>query len=412
MSEKHVGASGSPDNGLPIEDLIRAALRSEGLLVPQTVEEVRRFEDELARNPVEVPAHLLTTEWLFNASRETDELPVPTMTCADPPDNCAVAARDGSAIPNTVAGKMRKDRGRHEDSLVLQATDSGDSDDEVIQFGSSQRLREIADFAEWVAKENCPKGVVVPADIASRNAIGVSFNDYEDAFDGLLEHQSGRFHIYCNLKRVGGQNSDRARFTLSHELAHFFIDAHRQMLERGQSLPLSQCDYESAAPIEREADCFAAHLLMPSERFQKQARGMKPGLPTILSLRKHFSTSVSSTACRYATLGIAPCVVLKWSKDGFGWQFMSAAARDAGLGKMIASRADLPANSPTAKALAGNSPSAKGFFESGTTAAMWFRSVTEGSFRNIILIEQAIPLGRFGAITILFPESGNFPRAA
>jgi hypothetical protein len=135
---------------------------------------------------------------------------------------------------------------------------------------------------------------------------------------------------------------------------------------------------------------------------------MKPGLPTILSLRRHFGTSVTSTACRYATLGLAPCVVVKWSKDGFEWKFMSEEAREAGLWKIIQSATTLPPESPTARALLGESPPPKGFFEAGTTTTMWFRSVTHGSFRNAILVEQAIPLGRFGSLTFLYPESGNF----
>jgi hypothetical protein len=408
MPQKQQETNDRPEEGRPVQDSIRAALRTEGLLVPQTFEEVRRFEEELARNPVEVPAHLLTAEWLFGSSQKTDNLP-PSATAASPASsNLAMAAREGSEIPEDVANRMLMDRAKHEIERLCLAEKLENENGEAVQFATASRLSEVAELAEWIAQEVCPAGVVDPVKIAGQNAIGLSFNDYEEAFDGLLEHRAGRFHIYCNLCRVESQGSDRARFTLAHELGHFYIDAHRRSLEQGRSLPLSQCEYESAQPIEQEADCFAAHLLMPSQRFVKQARGMKPGLPTILSLRKHFRTSVTSTACRYADLGLSSCVVVKWSKSGFAWRFMSAEARESGLGSMIRPAANLPKESPTARAIAGETPPASGFFETGTTAATWFRAVSHNSFRNVIMIEQAIPLGRFGTLTVLYPESGNF----
>lgn len=45
-----------------------------------------------------------------------------------------------------------------------------------------------------------------------------------------------------------------------------------------------------------------------------------------------------------------------------------------------------------------------GYFEAGTTAAAWFRFVNDYDYRNVIFIEQAITLGRFGVLTFLFPE--------
>jgi hypothetical protein len=47
----------------------------------------------------------------------------------------------------------------------------------------------------------------------------------------------GRFHIYCNLDRENLPSSPRARFTLSHELGHYFIDEHQNNLASGQVRP-------------------------------------------------------------------------------------------------------------------------------------------------------------------------------
>ena len=58
---------------------------------------------------------------------------------------------------------------------------------------------------------------------------------------GMLEHRGGRpacwsggWHIYCNLDCVGQKDSPRARFTLAHELGHYYIDEHRNALVAGR----------------------------------------------------------------------------------------------------------------------------------------------------------------------------------
>jgi len=390
----------------PADELIRATMRSEGLLIPDTEAELERFEEELVRSPVEVPAHLLDPMWLFR-SVELPSVKPP----AQHAENRAIAARKGTTLSEEVTARMREDHAAAMPT-ALQGKTTTNAVSEDICFSNNTRLSEISELAEWISQTHFPKAVVEPQAIAASAGIGISFNDYDDAFDGLLEHSAGRFHIYCNLQRVEAQTSERARFTLAHELGHYFIDAHRRKLERGESLPISQCEYESAQPIEREADHFAAHLLMPTSRFTKCARGLLPGIPGILALRRHFGTSVTSTVCRYAELGVTPCVVVKWSNDGVGWRFLGPAAREAGLGRTISSAAELPSDSATALALTGTSAPSKGYFERGTTAASWFRSITNGSFRNAVLVEQAMPLGRFGAITLLFPAMGGFTTIA
>jgi len=125
-------------------------------------------------------------------------------------------------------------------------------------------------------------------------------------------------------------------------------------------------------------------------------------------LAETFQTSLTSTAIRYAQLDVLPCTVIKWSPDGFGWKWLS---RDTFLGrylKTLERPEDLPPDSATACVLRGDSLPPAGFFENGSTAAAWFRRVDDASARNVILIEQAVSLGRFGALTFLFPEAGSY----
>lgn len=272
---------------------------------------------------------------------------------------------------------------------------------------SQSRLNEIGELAEFVAERRwTAKGLDLAA-LLTEQGITFSFNAYADAFDGLLEYKEGRFHVYCNLNRMERPDSARARFTLGHELGHYYIDDHREALASGSAeAHASFCDYESKIPTEREADHFASNLLMPAERFRKEAARAGRGLAGILRLRGSFNTSVTSTAIRYASLGISPCALVKWTAKGVAWKWMSGDIREAGYWTTVTDPARLAPGSPTVLALAGQVPS-KDFFESGTTAAAWFPYTTDGSTRNIILIEQAIPLGRFGVLTFLYPESGN-----
>ena len=291
---------------------------------------------------------------------------------------------------------------------------------------SANRAAEIAELAEAVAEEHCPRGVVDPEAIARAAGITLSFGAYGDGFDGMLEHQegragapeNGRFHIFCNTDRVASADSPRARFTLAHELGHYYIDEHRLGLASGRVSPHpSQCDSESTILAEQEADHFAANLLMPSARFNAQARRSAPGLAGIIALADSFRTSLTSTAIRYAAADICPCAIVKWNWKGYAWKWLSSSTFQARLRRTFETPGELAEDSPTRRALAHQQPPACGYFESGTTAAAWFprvghereRSTAPLDDRNLIFIEQAIPLGAYGVLTFLCPDNAGMP---
>lgn len=274
---------------------------------------------------------------------------------------------------------------------------------------SSPRKAEIAELAEIVAAEHFPSGKIDPQAIAAKKRVTISFGHYKDAYDGLLEHLSGEFHIYCNLDRLERPDYPRTRFTIAHELGHFFIEEHHAALASGKSPGHgSFTEYESRNPAEQEADHFASNLLMPQDRFLHAAKRKLPGLVGIKSLADDFGTSITSTAIRFASLEVRPCLVVKWASDGYKWKWLSTSARSAGYRKTIESLDKVITGSATEKAMTGQVPPASGIFESVTTAAMWFHNVAEDGCRNIILIEHAMQLGKFGVLTFLFPQSGDF----
>ena len=261
---------------------------------------------------------------------------------------------------------------------------------------------EIAELAEAVADEHCPKVPIDPEAIAAAKGITLSFGNYGEAFDGMLEHAGGRFHVFCNVDRVGPRDAPRARFTLAHELGHYYIDEHRNALLAGRAPAHgSQCDHESPILAEREADHFAANLLMPAGRFAPKAKAATPGLEGVLRLAGAFGTSLTSTAIRYAACDPLPCAAIKWDWSGAAWKVLSSGAFQMRFGRTVERPAQLAPGSPTARALAREAPPEAGFFQAGTVGAAWFRRVRPGDFRDVVLIEQAIPLGRYGVLTLL-----------
>lgn len=279
------------------------------------------------------------------------------------------------------------------------------------EYLSKEQKEELADLADAVLAEHGAGGKAVdPVPIVTAKGIRLVYGRYGNAFDGLLRHKAGRFSLFCNLDRVEAERSRRARFTLAHELGHYFIASHRNALQAGLAPHhRSFCEYESKLFVEQQADCFASNLLLPREPFLKKAKACSPGLGGVLSLSDHFDTSVTATAIRYASLGVTQCIVIKWNANRFGWKWLAEDVYVAGYRKTVEEKTAVVPDSATDKAFAAKSPPPERYFKSVTTAAFWFPFVAAGSARDVMLHEHAMPLGRFGVLTVLYPMDGKLP---
>jgi len=94
----------------------------------------------------------------------------------------------------------------------------------------------------------------------------------------------------------GGGNERRRRFTIAHEIGHFVLHDGRPLYERGG--PVN----EASRRLEREADAFAAELLMP-EHLVRQAALEEGADPHLLADR--FEVSVQAMSIRLRRLGLA-----------------------------------------------------------------------------------------------------------
>ncbi|WP_461632422.1 ImmA/IrrE family metallo-endopeptidase [Labilibaculum euxinus] len=190
----------------------------------------------------------------------------------------------------------------------------------------------IKELAEFIALEY--DEIPTPLEkIIDSEDLKLFYDDYEDAFDGTLIYDNGYF-IHLNTKKGNRPNTQRGRFTLAHELGHYFIDDHRIGLRNGLLKPHpSKNNTNSHQKIEREADYFASCLLMPEARFNNDCEGFKHfDFSLIENLSKIYNVSITACAIRFADIGTHPIMIVycednkiiwKWNSNDFPYRYLA-----------------------------------------------------------------------------------------
>jgi hypothetical protein len=261
--------------------------------------------------------------------------------------------------------------------------------------------------AEVLAAYDVASVPVDPKAIASHEKIRLLPGDYDNCFDGRLEcrNEGGKtaFYLFYAKELAPARPASRVRFSIAHELGHFYLPRHREFLLSG-ACHSSHSDFVSDKSVEREADKFAASLLMPRAIFEEEVRSRSGGYCTLDDLidmaEGIFKTSVTSTALRYTHLSFEPCCVVLSRGNDVLYSVRSDDMRERGYG-YVPKGATLPAQSHTARRLVGGvgSPVARRT-EGRIASAVWFESK-----RSVPLWEEAVLLGGTGlALTFLTPE--------
>lgn len=194
-----------------------------------------------------------------------------------------------------------------------------------------QRKLEIRELAEYVSCIYCPNGIVSPEHIAKSQNITFSTGHYGNCFDGVLEYKSGKFHIYLNCD-TPGTNKERIRFSFAHELGHYYIDEHRTQLMKGRSLHKSYSSLIQKNIVEKEADYFAACLLMPSNRFTEMATSKLFDFSIVELLKNEFEVSFSSVLFRLLDVDIYSLMIVysrnntikhRWFSPDFQYKYIT-----------------------------------------------------------------------------------------
>jgi Zn-dependent peptidase ImmA (M78 family) len=189
----------------------------------------------------------------------------------------------------------------------------------------------IKDLAEFIASEFAEKQTPLEKIIEAED-LSVFYDDYGSAFDGMIVFDS-KFYIHVNTYRLNKPGSPRGRFTLAHELGHYFIDNHRYGLQNGYLEPHpSKNNGTNHLRIEREADYFASCLLMPEKRFSADCFKRKFNFSLIEELSIIYNVSLTACAIRFADIGNHPIMIVysednqvkwKWNSNDFPYKYLA-----------------------------------------------------------------------------------------
>ena len=238
---------------------------------------------------------------------------------------------------------------------------------------------------------------VDPFLIAKNEGIFISQYDFTDDFDALIEYQDdGSFIIFLNNKV---ELEERRRFTIAHELGHYFIPHHQNKLVANEWMISCQTAFSSDNILEKEADKFAAELLMPTSSFYDRV-SKDLSLKIIEALSKQYKTSITSTAIRAVGLTELACSIVVSKNNIVAFSTHSEKLRSIGI-YGINKNDSIPSNSKTY--LESNSKGTSKFVN-GYHPSIWYKSPKASNSTGVIW-EEVMHLGDYGLLTLLIYES-------
>ncbi len=212
------------------------------------------------------------------------------------------------------------------------------------------RRDHASEFAESILKDiGITAPPVCPFKVArsEKRRILLFGDDFGDAFDGRLEYQSPRFLLFYNTKYDAwphrGKHHPKVIFTIAHELGHFFLTPHREYLKKNGKPHGSHTEFVSDNLSEREADAFAAGLLMPRFLADNTINAGPGTLKALQAAKDLFEVSLTSMMVRWVQVSNYPCAMCLVRDGKIGWGFTSEAFKKAGAyrvhrGKPVTSR--------------------------------------------------------------------------
>lgn len=170
-----------------------------------------------------------------------------------------------------------------------------------VQRKKEVRIKQIRLLAEYIASGYFSNGQLDLGAVLKDEGIKLLFDHYEQSFDGLLVYDVNKFYIHLDLDKGNTRSSKRSRFSVAHELGHYFISEHHQSIVNGTfQVHPSKFKPQQTNIIEIEADSFAATLLMPSEPFKICCFRKKFSLDLIEAISNQFNISFTSALLRFA----------------------------------------------------------------------------------------------------------------
>lgn len=188
------------------------------------------------------------------------------------------------------------------------------------------------------------------------------------------------------------------RFTVAHELGHYFLEGHPEEIQKTSPLHVSRAGFtQGDSSIEIEADHFAAGLLLPTRLVKQSLMESQVGLEGIQELADHSECSLTASAIRAAECSPYPVAVVVSRGDSICYGFLSDGFKQLRPRAFPRKGDPLPFTATREFNFDLSNVETGGRVTSETTLSQWF----DGS-PSVRLDEEIIGLGRYGFTLTVF----------
>ncbi len=249
---------------------------------------------------------------------------------------------------------------------------------------------------KYLEENNLLQLPVDPVAIAKKHGIIVEAKPASNkGVSGMLIKHGDLFGIaYATHISVEGFQ----RFSVAHELGHYLLPGHYEALLPDDGIHESRAGFLSENKYEKEADHFAAGLLMPRSLFTKEIDKRIAGFEAIDKIADICMTSLTATAIRYTQFTSDPMAALLSDGSKIEWCFMSEELKEIDQLNWPKKGQVVPIDSITHDFNKNIKNIKNGENKTGTSSFMdWF-----GGRRDFEVEEEVIGLGSYGkTLTIL-----------
>ena len=238
----------------------------------------------------------------------------------------------------------------------------------------------------------------VPVDLLSiieQERIVMAPGDYGTNFNGRIEYlPSEKIFILYYPDDSSGVSKVRIRFTIAHELGHYYLVEHRQLLLAGA---VSDCamGFTSENEREHEADEFASCLLVPP-KYLEQAMGSKRfmDLSAVVRMADDLQVSVPAAVIRYVHYAEEKCGVVLSQSGKVKYYVSSEEMGNIGF-KTMPREKSVPSSSKARQLLLSQTPrqcegklssTSEWFYDRSTNLDLWEDSFSLGYSDQVITL--------------------------
>ena len=262
------------------------------------------------------------------------------------------------------------------------------------------RLKMARQTAEAYVRDNGHTTLPIdPFAIAAKHDIEVKAKpDTAGGVSGMLLRHGDNFGILY-ATHTGSEGFER--FSVGHELGHYFLDGHIDHVLPKGGIHTSHGGFVSADPYEMEADHYSAGLLMPGTLFEQALKKRRPGLESVEFMAGLCKTSLTATAIRCAELSRDAIAIIISTGDVIDFCILSEAMKSLPQLTWLRKGSAVPTGTATSRLNSDPANILRGQrSESELDVLDWL-----GGTKSAIISEEVIGLGRYGkTLTVLSSE--------